>query len=348
MKRVAVVIFTLLGVACLAPVKERWCDLQNPCSPGFVCTSDFHCVSLSRPDAGSVGGGGGATGGGGVMGGGLATGGGGVGGGVPTGGGGVVGGGPSGGGGGVACGPGNCVGCCLGGVCQSGTLDGVCGQAGQACMTCARGESCLARQCVATCSPANCVGCCLGNVCQEGSQQNACGFGGEACVMCGNLQMCSFGVCASVSTRTYGNAGNFTDVSSHGGDFLLGYAITIPSTFVLTGFGVFVDSNPSMSQGRFALYDDTGTGPGMLVASTNQVSLISSGRQEVPAVSNPTLVAGKYWLVANFNQATPIRHSENPVSIQYRALNFSQPLPTVFGTTTTYTGTEINTWVVGF
>ncbi len=140
MKRVVTALFLLTGAGCLSPVDDRWCGPQTPCSAGFVCTSDFHCV-LSR-DAGSGGGtGGGSTGGGGGT----------TGGGIGGGGGGQTGGGMGGGGGGgQSCGAMTCAsGCCVGVSCvpvsrQSQTT---CGLFGDACRSCSQDESCLSGRC---------------------------------------------------------------------------------------------------------------------------------------------------------------------------------------------------------
>lgn len=153
MKRL-IPLFALCAASCLAPVQEKWCDSSNPCSAGFVCTSDFHCVSTSRVDGGT--GGGSATGGGGVTGGsgGGVTGGGGGGGGGIGGGGGVVGGG--GGGGSGMCDARTCPGgCCANQTCvpltfQSNTL---CGNFGQSCMLCGTNTGCVNGACVPVVNP---------------------------------------------------------------------------------------------------------------------------------------------------------------------------------------------------
>lgn len=167
MNRVVLLTFALLGAAaCLTPVQERWCDQANPCSAGFVCTADGHCVSTSRPDGGATGGGGvrggggGATGGGMVLGGGGATGGGGVpvgggGGGVPIGGG-LGGGGGAVGGGGGNCGPASCPnGCCFNGSCVPFNFqsNAVCGLFGAQCSACPFNTGCVRGECIPIVNP---------------------------------------------------------------------------------------------------------------------------------------------------------------------------------------------------
>lgn len=153
----AVVLFAASG--CLTTVEQRWCDRSRPCSAGFVCTPDFHCILAPRTDGGVGGGAGGGTGGGGGGGGGPL--GGGVGGGVPVGGGGGGGmgggGGPigggvggggtpiGGGGGGMTCNLVNCAsGCCLNERCVPISVQStaVCGRNAERCTTCAMGQAC--------------------------------------------------------------------------------------------------------------------------------------------------------------------------------------------------------------
>lgn len=145
----------------------------------------------------------------------------------------------------------------------------------------------------------------------------------------------------------YGNSGTFTQNASHSPDFLLGYAFTIPQAFTLTAFGVNVLTAPSGGQGKFALYSDAGGTPGTLLASTQAV-VIGAGRQEFPASASTQLSAGTYWLMTNFNVTTAVAHGTASATPRYRSLSFSSALPTSFGTASSYSDTQINTWVVGF
>lgn len=158
----AVILFVASG--CLTTVEQRWCDRSRPCTAGFVCTPDFHCILAPRTDAGVGGGSGGGGGGGLPTGGGTGGGGpigGGAGGGMPIGGGGGGGGGrptgggagggtPTGGGGGMTCNLVNCVsGCCLNDRCVSLNLQStsVCGRNAERCTACAMGQACGMGQC---------------------------------------------------------------------------------------------------------------------------------------------------------------------------------------------------------
>jgi len=124
MKRVVISLILISGVSCLSTVDERWCGPQLPCSPGFFCTSTFHCVRSTTVDGGT--------------GGGTADGGTGRDGGM------------DGGGGGPVCNSVSCAtGCCLGRNCvpvmQQG--HGVCGFFGDLCGACGRDEGCVGGNC---------------------------------------------------------------------------------------------------------------------------------------------------------------------------------------------------------
>lgn len=132
MKRVFTALFLFTAAGCLSAVDDRWCGPQTPCSTGFVCTSDFHCV-LNR-DGGS---GGGTGGGGGRTDAGMRDAGGGRGGGA-------------GGGAGQVCEGMTCSsGCCLGNNCVPVNLQGqtACGFFGDACRACGQDEGCVGGKC---------------------------------------------------------------------------------------------------------------------------------------------------------------------------------------------------------
>ena len=135
MKRLVIALL-LSGVGCLSTVEDRWCGPQLPCSPGFFCTSTFHCIRSASVDGGT--GGGSAGGDGGAIGGG---------GGAVGGGGGFVGGGA---GGGPTCNAVNCAGgCCLGNNCVTPMQQGheVCGFFGDVCGRCGFDEGCVGGKC---------------------------------------------------------------------------------------------------------------------------------------------------------------------------------------------------------
>ncbi|MGV3623391.1 MAG: hypothetical protein ACO1OB_21405 [Archangium sp.] len=140
MHRPLLIAALLISSACLTTVDQRWCDAVTPCSPGFVCTSTFHCIpGVPARDGGAGGGGGSVTGGGSATGGGMA-----MGGGVAMGGGGGVMGGGAGGGGGLAACDSNCESCCVGRFCfpLESQSPSTCGPPRAQCVTCSAGETC--------------------------------------------------------------------------------------------------------------------------------------------------------------------------------------------------------------
>jgi hypothetical protein len=80
----------------------------------------------------------------------------------------------------------NCPGCCIGGVCATGTDLSSCGTGGNACTPCTQGQSCLNGACItlSQCGPTLCAGCCQNDVCFVGSDDSACGSGGGPCQNC--------------------------------------------------------------------------------------------------------------------------------------------------------------------
>jgi hypothetical protein len=86
----------------------------------------------------------------------------------------------------IACSPQNCKGCCVGGVCSTGTDPTSCGSGGNVCAQCAQGQSCLDGACItlSQCGPTLCAGCCQSDVCFVGSDNSTCGTGGGPCQNC--------------------------------------------------------------------------------------------------------------------------------------------------------------------
>ncbi|MFT3712203.1 MAG: hypothetical protein QM817_31550 [Archangium sp.] len=250
-----------------------------------------------------------------------------------------------------SCSPANCAGCCnSGGTCLSGTTNASCGFGGDACVSCGSGETCTTNQCVSTtCSAANCAGCCSASgTCMTGTTLAACGINGATCNVCSGTQTCSTGQCTGGGGMVrYGNSGTFSSANTHQGPYLLGHTITVPATFTLTHFGINLSSAPSGATARYALYTNSAGAPGTLVASTATVTS-TAGRTEIPATAQTTVTAGTYWLMSNFSTDTSVFHGTNTATTAYRSLTITTALPTTFGTATTYSGTEINAWVVGF
>ena len=100
----------------------------------------------------------------------------------------------------VACSPQNCQGCCVGGICATGTDPTSCGVGGSACVPCGPGQSCVNGACLklSQCGATLCAGCCDSSlVCHTGTGDVLCGTGGNTCQNCsaGGLT-CKAGVCS--------------------------------------------------------------------------------------------------------------------------------------------------------
>lgn len=94
-------------------------------------------------------------------------------------------------------------GCCQNGFCLGQRFQSAfaCGDNGNACNACPRGETCTNGVCGASqqCSPMTCPnGCCTNGFCVPGSMQNQyiCGSGGNACMRCGMGGTCTNGACS--------------------------------------------------------------------------------------------------------------------------------------------------------
>jgi hypothetical protein len=98
------------------------------------------------------------------------------------------------------CSPQNCQGCCVGGICSTGTDPTSCGAGGDLCVQCAGGQSCVDGACITLtqCGATLCAGCCDGDdVCHTGTGDTLCGTGGNACQDCADGgQACQGGVCS--------------------------------------------------------------------------------------------------------------------------------------------------------
>lgn len=99
----------------------------------------------------------------------------------------------------VACSPENCQGCCVGGICSTGTDPTSCGAGGALCVSCANGQSCVGGACLTLtqCGATLCAGCCDDTVCHTGTADSACGTGGASCQDCASAgASCVAGSCA--------------------------------------------------------------------------------------------------------------------------------------------------------
>ncbi|MFZ5441422.1 MAG: InlB B-repeat-containing protein, partial [Myxococcota bacterium] len=142
--------------------------------------------------------------------------------------------------------------------------------------------------------------------------------------------------------------GNYTPLpnnSSHSANYLLGNRITVPSTVSLSKFGVIGRAaGPSVIM---ALYTDAGGAPGSLVARTASTPLIV-GNLELSPLSATTLVAGTYWIMAEYSSSASIG-TDSSVStnfISYVSHTFGTTLPNPFGAPQTYDGSTFNYYLV--
>lgn len=99
----------------------------------------------------------------------------------------------------ITCSPENCQGCCVGGVCSTGTDPTSCGVGGEVCVQCSNGQSCVDGACLVLtqCGTTLCAGCCDNDVCHTGTSDSDCGTGGAACQDCAaSGARCSAGSCS--------------------------------------------------------------------------------------------------------------------------------------------------------
>ena len=141
-----------------------------------------------------------------------------------------------------------------------------------------------------------------------------------------------------------GNDTEFSSSSSHAANYLLGSKITVPTATTLDTFGVIFKSGSA--DYKMALYTDSSGNPGTLVAQTGTLTYSGSGRVE-PDIADVALPAGDYWIMAIFNTTASLGISyASGTTVKYRGLSFSSPLPTTFGSPTTYSGQEVNDYIV--
>jgi hypothetical protein len=72
------------------------------------------------------------------------------------------------------------------------------------------------------------------------------------------------------------------------------------------------------------------------------------GNVELPAITPIVVSPGTYWLMGNYSPDAQIAKGGANVDIKYISLLISAPLPTTFGTHTTYTSTDIGYYIVGY
>lgn len=225
--------------------------------------------------------------------------------------------------------PKNCGGC--GTTCDTGdagappdggTITAIC-TAGKCGLQCGGILTLCQGSCVDTSSdPKNCGGC--GTVCDAGS--------------------CSNKICQTQVLAKIGQTVDLGSSSSHSPNYLLGTTISVTKPSKIQSFGVL--SKSSGPQVIMALYTDSAGNPGSLVAQSNAVALNNSS-QEFPSTTQPTIPAGTYWLVGEYNTSASIGYTASSgATVKYISHTFGTALPANFGAPQTYTGQQFNYWIV--
>ncbi len=118
--------------------------------------------------------------------------------------------------------------------------------------------------------------------------------------------------------------------------YLLGWAVTVPSDTTLYGMGAVLGSSGASM--RMALYTNSSSTPGTLVAYTDTATT-TSGANEIDLTSPVELSAGTYWIMANYGALTTLYYgSTSTVTLRYRTYDVSSTPPSSFGSSSSYTG----------
>jgi hypothetical protein len=146
-----------------------------------------------------------------------------------------------------------------------------------------------------------------------------------------------------------GNAAEFGDSSTFLPNYLLGSAFRVPrpgmTVTTLALIGKAAGGNVKM-----ALYKGDAAGePDELMVATAPVA-VPDGVLEIP-VAATRLSAGQYWIMAVYDEGALVgvqrwRHGYRPAA--YRALDFSDPLPSTFGTPITFVDVRYNYYLLAY
>ncbi|MGA2547583.1 MAG: caspase family protein [Rectinemataceae bacterium] len=143
-----------------------------------------------------------------------------------------------------------------------------------------------------------------------------------------------------------GNYEPYSDISSHGENYLLGWKIAVRSG-ILVKVGI-ISKGPG-SDIRMALYDDNGDYPGKLVASTSATLPPEGGRSEIP-IGPVGLPAGGYWLMVQYAKATNIladTSGKRDKQIYYISLTDKDSLPSNYPSgAMNFKGFQVNYYLV--
>jgi hypothetical protein len=135
-------------------------------------------------------------------------------------------------------------------------------------------------------------------------------------------------------------------------NYSLGQQITVPSAVSLYQLGV-LQRLANTGSVRMALYTNSGSAPGTLVAYTALTSMASyaaGAAIEMDVVGSPVSVpAGTYWIMQNLSATSYMGYTTTGASgnvIYYNALASGSAWPTSWGSGSTYTGQFGNWYMV--
>ncbi len=123
---------------------------------------------------------------------------------------------------------------------------------------------------------------------------------------------------------------------SAGASYLLGPSITVSSATTVYRLGAWLGTAGNGI--RMALYTNSGSAPGTLVAYTDTATT-ALGANELDLTTPVTISAGTYWVMAVYSATTYIYYgSSSTATIKYKAASYASTPTSSFGTASSYTG----------
>jgi hypothetical protein len=221
---------------------------------------------------------------------------------------------------------------------------GVC--CGGACIAC---ETTLPNA-IPTCTAGACSVACVGGLTMCGgtcgdatSDARACG---ASCAVCDAGAICAGSTCSDVYGYPFQfqPCGNLsTGVAAY---YLLAQPVTIPTKLTVTYLGAFGNDITSTVHGIMALYTDQDGAPSQLVAQTGSTTIID-GNNLIPIESPVTILAGQYWIAAEYDADAGLCTDESETNpVKYVPVTYGT-MPTSFGMPTPLLTSHFNYYVVG-
>ena len=153
----------------------------------------------------------------------------------------------------------------------------------------------------------------------------------------------SFTVSVAALPCTIGNAEEFSDASSHGANYLLGFKIDVTNAVTVDKLAVI--AKQAGPNAKMALYTDVSGKPGELVVGSSSLTLVV-GVNEFDVADTP-IAAGSYWIMAVYDRQASVGIDYTQSStIAYKVHTFTNPLPNTFGTPNVYSGQRFNYYVI--